>query len=425
MNTVNIPYYKDFMTMNLAELNVAAILEPHQEGSEEIPSASQLVSRALEHHIGTKRLRDLAKNKSTVVIVTSDHTRPMPSHITMPLLLSEVREFNPSIQVTILVATGLHRATTDAELKERFGGLIVDNERIVVHKAFEDECINMGTLPSGNSYAVSKVALDADLLVCEGFVEPHFFAGFSGGRKSILPGVCSAETVRANHSSMAIANKNSMAGVLLGNPIHEDAVYAARQVGVDFILNVALDTKKRVVAAFAGDLEEAHAEGCALVSKLFTVPRVSADIVVTSNGGYPLDQNVYQCAKAVSTAAKCTNPDGLIIMVASCSDGIGGEEFGKLMLEGIPSETLAKIMSLSAEDTITEQWNAQILLEVMLRHEIILVTQHCDHEVIRSMGLTPATTIDEAIAMALRTKGSKATITVIPDGASVIVDTRR
>jgi nickel-dependent lactate racemase len=423
MNIIHVPYDRGFMEMDLTKLNVAAILEPRQQGAGgDILSPGQLVSRALEQPIGTKRLRDLARDKRNIVVVTSDHTRPMPSRITLPLLLSEIREFNKGAEVTILIATGLHRATTPEELLERFGSAIVDGERIVIHDALKDKCVYMGQLPSGNDYAVNKLVLDADLLVCEGYIEPHFFAGFSGGRKSILPGVCSAETIRANHSSRTIANPYSAAGVLEDNPIHLDALHAARSVGVDFILNVALDQNKRVVGAFAGDLEAAHAEGCALVAQLFTIPRVPADIVVTSNGGYPLDQNLYQCAKAVRTAAECVKAGGIIILVASCTDGIGAKEFEMLMLEGNPGRTLAKLMSLSDQDTIIDQWCAQIFFQVMVQHEIFVVTEHLDHGLLRSMGLTPASTIDEAIAVALQKKGSRASVTVIPDGVSVIVE---
>ena len=422
---VRIPYYKDYMVADVAGLQNVTVLEPNQS-VEATADPVKLVREALANPIGTMRLRDLAQGKGKVVIVTSDHTRPMPSLVTMPLLIEEIRRGSPDAEIVILVATGLHRPTTDEELRERFGAAIVEAERIVVHNAFEDECIDMGILPSGNSYAVNRIALEADLLVCEGYIEPHFFAGFSGGRKSILPGICAEETVRANHSSRTIDNKHAVTGVLEGNPIHEDAVYAARQVGVDFILNVALDLHKNMVAAFAGDLEQAHAEGCALVRRLFTVPKVMADVVVTSNGGYPLDQNLYQCAKAVSTAAQCVSPGGVIIMVASCSDGIGGTHFEKLMLRGDPAETLAFIRSLSDRDTISEQWNAQILLDVMVRHKVILVTQHLSHDVVRSMGITPAHTVDEALATALKIKGQggQATVTFIPDGVSVMVSSR-
>lgn len=425
MKSINIPYHRGAITMDLTGLNVAAVLEPRQGNHEAGPSAAQIVRTALDNPIGTGLLRSLAMGKRRVVIVTSDHTRPMPSRVTMPLLLAEVRESSPNAEVTILIATGLHRATTEEELRERFGNDIVDSETIHVHKALTDECISMGLLPSGNEYSVNKLVLEADLLVCEGYIEPHFFAGFSGGRKSILPGVCSAETIRANHSARTIANENSITGVLRGNPIHLDALHAAREVGVDFILNVALDINKRVVGAFAGDLEAAHAKGCALVSQLFTIPRVQADIVVTSNGGYPLDQNLYQCSKAISTAAQCAKSGGVIIMVASCSQGIGGEEFASLMLEGNPSHTLGKIMSMSDRDTIIDQWCAQVLLGVMLRHEIILVTQHLDHEVVRSMGLTPVATIAQAMEAALQKKSHNASVVVIPDGVSVMVDVQK
>ena len=183
-----------------------------------------------------------------------------------------------------------------------FGDAIVDHETIAINNAFDPtQFAHVCTLPSGADFNVNKLALDCDLLITEGFIEPHFFAGFSGGRKSILPGICSQETVNENHSYRAIASPYANTGVLKHNPIHEDMVYAARKVNVQFILNVALNGEKKVIAAWAGDLEKAHEQGVAFIREWSQAPDITGDIVVTSNGGYPLDKNLYQSPKAVAT----------------------------------------------------------------------------------------------------------------------------
>ena len=238
----------------------------------------RIVQEALEHPIGTPRLRELAKGKKKVVLVTSDHTRAVPSKLTLPLLLAEIRAGQPDADITILIATGLHRPTTEEEQRRMFGDQIVDQEHIAVNNAFcEADFVDLGTLPSGAGFYVNRLAAECDLLVTEGFIEPHFFAGFSGGRKSILPGICAEKTVNENHSFKAISSPWAKTGVLEHNPIHEDMIAAARRVNVQFILNVALGEKKNVVAAFAGDLEEAHAAGVAFIREQPQCPVVRGD----------------------------------------------------------------------------------------------------------------------------------------------------
>lgn len=421
-SVIPIPYGHGTIALPVTGLNIKAALEPRATRPR-LVTPQDTVRQALAAPIGTRSLADLARGKRNVVIVTSDHTRPMPSHLTMPLLLEEIRRGHRDAEITILVATGLHRRTTETELNQRFGGEICRQERIMIHSATESDCVDMGLLPSGNRYAVNRLAVEADLLVCEGYIEPHFFAGFSGGRKSILPGVCDASTIRANHSFRTIANPNAMTGVLTDNPIHVDALHAARAVGVDFILNVALDRHKQVAGAFAGDVEQAHQAGCAVVADMYTIPRVRGDIVITGNGGYPLDQNLYQCAKAISIAAQCATPGAVIMLAAACSDGVGSPEFSELMLAGNPTETLNIMKALTEEETIIDQWCAQVLLEVMLKHEIVVVSDHLDPAVISAMCMTPAASMAEALAIGLARRGDTAEIVIIPDGVSVMVET--
>lgn len=421
MPVFKLPYYTNYLQVEVGEKNLKAVLSSKLHQYKADKGQEELITAALANPMGTPRLRELAKDRNKVVIVTSDHTRAMPSKLTLPALLAEIRRGNPEADVTIIIATGLHRPTTEEEQRRMFGDTIVDNEKIVVHDAFDDESLEfICKLPSGASLVINKLVAHADLLVCEGFIEPHFFAGFSGGRKSILPGVCSAETVNENHSARAIAHPNSKAGILQGNVIHEDMIYAAREVGVDFILNVALDEGKRVIAAFGGHLAAAHEAGCQFVTDLSKAASVTGDIVITSVGGYPLDQNLYQSPKAAATAQACAGDDGVIILVASCVDGLGGTHFKELMLGGTVQQIHDRIMAIPDKETIPEQWCAQIFSEMLMKHKLILVTTNLDPELVRKINMIPATSVNEALAMAYEIKGSDAQVVVIPDGVSVI-----
>lgn len=421
MKTIPIPYYTSSLDLHVAEENLEAVITAKTEEYDPGKTEVQLVEEALQNPIGTPRLRELAKGKKKVVLVTSDHTRAVPSKLTLPILLKEIREGSPDADITILIATGLHRPTTEEEQRRMFGDEIVDNEKIAINKAFQDEDFDfVCPLPSGAELWVNKLALDCDLLITEGFIEPHFFAGFSGGRKSILPGICNAATVNENHSYKAISSPYSTTGVLEHNPIHEDMIYAARKVNVQFILNVALNGEKKVVAAFAGDLEQAHAQGVKFVRELAQCPSITGDIVITSNGGYPLDQNLYQSPKAVATAEACCKDGGVIIMCASCFDGMGGTNFEKLIVKGSVDEIDAYLSKIPPKETIAEQWCAQIYSRILKKHKVILVTTYLDHELVRKANLIPASSPDEALEMAYGMMGKDARVVVIPDGVSVL-----
>ena len=419
--TIPIPYYTSTLALHVEEENLKAVLTAKMHGFHAEKSQEQLVLDALEHPVGSPRLRTLAEGKRKIVIVTSDHTRAVPSKITLPLLLKEIRSGNPDADITILIATGLHRPTTEEEQRRMFGDAIVDHEKIAINNAFAPEqFVELCTLPSGAVFQVNRLAAECDLLVTEGFVEPHFFAGFSGGRKSILPGICNAATVNENHSYKAVSNPHAAAGVLEGNPIHEDMLCAAKAVHVQFILNVALDAQKKIIAAWAGDLEKAHAEGVKFVRSLAQCPVVEGDIVVTSNGGYPLDQNLYQSPKAVATAEACCREGGVIIMCCSCADGMGGSNFERLITMGTVDEIDAYLSKIPPKESISEQWCAQIYSRILKHHKVILVTTFLDHELVRKANMIPASDVNEALEMALEMMGKNAQVVVIPDGVAVL-----
>lgn len=419
--TIPIPYYTSTLALHVEEENLKAVLTAKMHGFHAEKSQEQLVLDALEHPVGSPRLRTLAEDKRKIVIVTSDHTRAVPSKITLPLLLKEIRSGNPDADITILIATGLHRPTTEEEQRRMFGDEIVDHEKIAINNAFAPEqFVELCTLPSGAVFQVNRLAAECDLLVTEGFVEPHFFAGFSGGRKSILPGICSERTVNENHSYKAVSHPRSNSGMLKDNPIHADMLCAAKAVNVQFIFNVALDGEKKIVAAWAGDLEKAHEAGVAFIRQWSQCPVVTGDIVITSNGGYPLDQNLYQSPKAMATAEACAGEDGVIIMCCSCCDGMGGAHFGQLIQRGTPDEIDRYLSSIPPEKTIPEQWCTQVCVRVLRKHPVILVTTFLSHDEVRKANMIPASTPDEALEIAYRLKGEQASVVVIPDGVSVL-----
>ena len=422
LKSIEIPYHTGTMPFHVEESNLEAVITPLAPESSG-KSERELVRNALENPIDSLPLRELAAGKKKILLITSDHTRAMPSKITLPLLLEEIRLGAPCAQIDIIIATGSHRATTVEEQRTMFGDEIVDNESIHVHDCTRNEDMReVCALPSGAVFRVNRMAVECDLLLAEGFIEPHFLAGFSGGRKSVLPGIASIGTVSANHSYKTLSSPYAASGVLDKNPAHLDMVAAARAVNLAFILNVALEADKKIIAAFAGNMETAHHAGCEFVSSYSMRHAARGDIVVTGNGGYPLDQNLYQTSKAASTAALCAGEDGTIILMSGCADGFGGEYFQELMLSGTVEEIDERLSRIPPEETIPEQWGVQIFLRVMKKHRVILVTSGIDHELVRKANFIPAATADEALRIAYSFEGNDSRVVVIPDGVAVVID---
>lgn len=423
MNHFSVPYGTGSMEIDVEASRMVGLLESGAHGYKPALSEEELVEEALNHPIGSQPLEELVQGKHHMVIITSDHTRPVPSKVTMPILLRRIRAVNPTIDITILLATGFHRPTTQEEMVDKFGPEIVRNEKIVNHVSTDESMMTkIGVLPSGGDCIINKLAAETELLIAEGFIEPHFFAGFSGGRKSILPGIASATTIMANHCAEFINSKQARTGNLQDNPIHKDMVYAAKTAKLAFILNVVIDADKNVIHAVAGDVEKAHEVGCQFVTKLAAVKAVPADIVITTNGGYPLDQNIYQAVKGMTAAEASTKPKGVIIMIAACNDGHGGESlYENLKQASSPRALLDRIAKVPRNETIPDQWEMQILARVLDQFTVIVVTDQCDPQMLRDMHMEHAYTFEEAMTKAKQIKGEDATITVIPDGVSVVV----
>ena len=420
--TLTFPYGHGTQSLDIEDTRLKGILVSGIHDYKPGKSPEELVDDALANPVGSPRLSELARGRNNIVLICSDHTRPVPSKVIVPRMLREIRRGNPEARITILISTGCHRPTTKEELETKFGKDIVRDERIVVHDCDKSPMVSLGTLPSGGELIVNALVADADLVCSEGFIEPHFFAGFSGGRKSILPGVASRKTVMANHCSEFIASECSRTGILKGNPIHKDMIWAARQAKLRFVCNVVIDSEKKTIYAVAGDLEKAHEKGCSFLSDLCGAKRRIADIVITTNGGYPLDQNIYQSVKGMSAAEASVRDGGVIIMLAACNDGHGGQSFfDQLAGAADLSSAMNEILSRGRDRTIPDQWEAQILIRILMKASVVLVSEAPD-DMVRAMHMTPAHSLKQAMEIAEAIIGDeKATVTAIPDGVSVMV----
>ena len=419
---MKIPYGKTMIDINLDVASVESIL-PNVHVQSPL-SEDQIVLDAMASPINSPTLQSLAEGKRDAVIIISDHTRPVPSKYMIPHMLKELRDGNPDIEIKLLVATGCHRGTTKYELINKLGEKIVENEEIIIHDCLlEEEMIDMGELPSGARLIINEAAINTDLLIAEGFIEPHFFAGFSGGRKSVLPGVCSRNTVLGNHCSQFIESEYARAGILENNPIQTDMLAACKMVNLQYILNVIINSEKQIVSAYAGNPFVAHEKGCEeLLKSCCVTPEKKGDIVIVSNGGAPLDQNVYQAVKGLSTAEAAAEEGAVLIICAECADGIGGDDFYDSLSGCISAEELfERVLKVPMNQTRPDQWQYQILARILIKHHVIFVTRPELKEVIQDMKMEYAADIDQALEKAWEIKGKECHHVVIPDGISVII----
>ncbi|MCL2121213.1 MAG: nickel-dependent lactate racemase [Clostridiales bacterium] len=417
MKSVFLPYGRTKLELSLPEGHPVQILEPG--AYPRVNAAEDILQAALAKPIGSPGLDELTREARKILILTNDNTRPMPSSFTIPAMVSHFYHPAEYYTITILIATGLHRPMTQAEMREQFGDPVCGAYRIVNHDARDkNSLVSFGLLSTGNELYLNKLVREQDLVIAEGFIESHFFAGFSGWRKSILPGVAGESTILANHKPENIAHPGARQANLSGNPIHEECAEAAGRAGLRFILNVALDKDKRIIAAFAGDPAKAHEAGCRFVESTMSVDAKRADIVVTSNNGYPLDRNLYQVVKGVDTAAGAAAENGVIIIAARCEDQVGHADFQKLLLSCDSLDQLRETMSVSP--SAIDKWQVQVLAKTLLHHKVILVSEGIDSELAERMFFSTAKTIDEAMAIAISLKGKDASICVIPEGPVII-----
>ena len=423
MKTVSFPYGKEQITYDFEKESFNGVLVSKLHEYKPEKTGIDLIKSAMDNPIGSKKLCELCVGKKNIVIIASDHTRPVPSKIIIPPMLEEIRSVNPDADITFLIATGCHRDTKKEELIEKFGEEIVNNEKIIVHDcADKSNLVKIGILPSGGELWINKIAYEADLLISEGFIEPHFFAGFSGGRKSVLPGVAARESVLANHCSEFIAHPLARTGILKGNPIHEDMLWAAKAANLAYIVNVVINEKKEAIYAVAGDVEAAHLAGCDFLYGLCRAKPVMSDVVISTNGGYPLDQNIYQAVKGMTAAEATVKEGGVIIMLAKSNDGHGGEGFYRQLAdEPNIDKTMQIFLDRGRNETVPDQWQTQIFLRILKRASVVYVSD-ADDGLVRDLHMIPAHSIDEAITKAKEIlKNDHPSIVAIPDGVAVMV----
>ena len=390
---------------------------------EPLTDLEQNLSSALRHPIGCQDLRTIAAGKRRAVIVISDITRPVPNTIILPPILSALRDAGlPGEQVTILIATGLHRPSTPDELVHLVGVEILRKYRVIDHRAREAaEQTFLGQTARGTPVSVDRRYCEADLKITTGFIEPHLMAGFSGGRKLIAPGCAGESTIKALHSPGILEDPNCREGTIDQNPLHRELLEIARMAGHDFIVNVALDEKHRITGIFAGEPLAAHAEGVRFVrhSVRATVPR-PADIVLTTSAGYPLDLTYYQAVKGMTAALPIVKEGGTLILAAECAEGLGSPEFTTMATAfGSPDEFMASILR---NPVVIDQWQLEECAKAARKAEVVLVSPRIHRDYGARLFIQTAASVGEALERGFRLHGREASVAVIPKGPYTLVD---
>lgn len=410
---IRLPYGTNQLETDIPAENVAYILEPKEYPG--VPDEREAILQAVRNPIGRGPLMEAVTPAGRVVVIVTDNTRPCPDGRILPPLLSELETIVPRDNITVLIALGLHAPMTEAQMIQKYGNDVVRNYRVMNHDP--GQTVFLGTTSTGTPVEVNPRVVEADIVVSTGFIEPHFFAGFSGGRKSIAPGVSSGRTIRKNHGYDMISHPRAKAGILEGNPIHEDMVEMARMAGLDFIVNVILNKQREISHVFAGDLVKAHEAGCRTAREVFgvEVPR-QVDICIVTNSGAPLDLDLYQTCKGIDTAALITRPGGIIIAVSACESGIGPASFQNMHSRcSCPADILQHIQ----HDETGVGWQNLILAKAQEQRDIYLVSE-LDEECVPAMMMTPMATVEDAVDAALAKLGKNATIGVIPEGPLVL-----
>jgi nickel-dependent lactate racemase len=420
---ITLRYGRRGLRASLPDRNVRHVLRFHPLPAIEQPA--EAVREALRSPIGCAPLRGIAAGRRDACLVTSDITRPVPSALLIPPLLEELRAAGlPPERVTILVGTGLHRANTPDELREMLGREVVKSgARIVNHVARNaDEQEYRGRTDRGTPVYIDRVYVESDLKVAVSLVEPHLMAGFSGGRKALCPGICGMETIRCFHGPRLLEPDDSCAGVLDGNPVHEESLAVATLAGrPHFTVNVTLDESRRLTGVFAGEFEACH---LAAVRRSVAQSKVAIpdpiDVVVTTNAGHPLDLTFYQGVKGMIAAVPILKKGGTILIAHECAEGLGGEEFTNLMLS---VEDVEAYIGQTWDGTAfsIDQWQLHEQAKVLRwAGEVLSLTSGIPADHLARCFVTPIGSVEEGVARALAKHGPDATIAAIPEGPYVL-----
>lgn len=416
---VKLAYGKTGLDVHLPEGLRVDIVAPKHVAA--LADQAGAIRHALRNPIGLRPLRELVTPSDIVGIVCNDITRATPYQTILPVLFEELGHV-PDDAITLLIATGTHRPNTPDELRTMLGEWVVERFRIVQNDAHDRNSHALaGTTASGNEVWIHKEYLRCDVRILTGFIEPHFFAGFSGGGKAGMPGLALLETTLRNHSARNIDHLMATWGVTHGNPVWEEIREAARMVSPSFLLNVALNREKQITAVFTGDVDQAHERGCAFV-KQHAMARVDApyDIVITSNSGYPLDLNLYQSVKGMSAAAGIVKKGGAIIIAADCWDGIPDHgRYKKLLFKAASPASLLEEMR-GGDCRCQDSWQAHIHASICQKAQVHLFSRNLTDEQIERAMLRPCRDIPQTVDRLMKSYGRDASICVLPEGPQTI-----
>ncbi|MHC4542058.1 MAG: nickel-dependent lactate racemase [Planctomycetota bacterium] len=416
---IRLAYGRDGLVIDLPDdLNVRVVEPSYVEG---FADQAKAVRDALLRPVASKPLKDLVKSSDRVGIVINDITRATPYQVILPPLLDQLGSL-PESRITLFNATGTHRPNTQAELRGMLGDEIADRYSIVQNDCRDrDSHTLVGTTQAGNDIWIHKDYVECDVKILTGFIEPHFFAGFSGGGKAVMPGLALLETVLRNHSPKNLNHPKAHWGLTDGNPTLEEIRQAASMTHPTFLLNVTLNKDKHVTGVYAGDFEEAHVQGCKSAKTNAMVPvEEPFDIVITTNSGYPLDLNLYQSIKGISAASQVVKNGGSIIAAADCWDGIPDHgEYGRLLREADSIESLLE--TVCAPGFLKQDmWQAQIHALICQKADVYFYSENLTDEQIRSALLKPCRSIEVAVNELLGKCGRSASICVLPEGPQTI-----
>ena len=403
------------------------IITPKTQGALSSPVSS--IEKAINNPIGSHNLRSIINKKKeveNVCIVVSDATRPVPSYLILEALLNQLNSLGIMDEnVTVLVATGLHRKSTSEDYKVILGPSLYKRLKVIGHDSKDRESLKQ-IVTSNNSFLINKHYCESDLKIITGYVEPHFFFGFSGGRKSILPGIAGEDTIQNNHSADMIHSEYSRFGIYQENIMHKQALMVANAAGVDFAINVCINEKHQIVRVAAGNFEKVHEELVKYqLENVFHPITDPYDIVICGNGGYPLDLNLYQAVKSMAIGEMAVKDGGTIISVNECIEGVGirQDKFKELLFSTMnPKEIYDKIMN--GQITVPDQWEIQVLARILQKAGVFVISTLKENE-LGNIGLKYASSIEEAVTKSLQKHGPHSRILVLPNGPQALPLLRR
>jgi len=392
--------------------NFLGLIEPKEKPG--VLDARAEIERALKEPVGSKKLSEIVKPEHKVAIVVDDATRPAPSHLMVPPILDELNMAGVKNEnITIIFGCGTHKAVKNEEVVRLLDEAVLNRVKAISHDCKAEDLVYVGTTQKhGTKVYLNRIFAEADVKILTGDVCFHYYAGYGGGRKSVLPAVSGEETIKHNHAMLL--HPNAKTGVLEGNPIHEDMVEAAKLAKVDFILNVVTNSKGEVVKAFAGDLEQAFYEGVKVVDEMYRIPvDRKADIVVVSPGGYPADVNLFQAYKGVDSALEVVKRGGVIVLLAECSQGHGNQVFYDWMVKFSDIKAVEREIK---RNFVLGGHKAYYLLKALQNHQIILVSLMPDYYGTNIFKLKTARAVNDALNEAFKVAGKNAKVWAMPYG---------